>query len=83
FVPEVSPRKISTAAGLLGGLGSLAGGGFMLLIGGAIEKSHSFRTAFLITGVMPFAGLLGLWLSARILRGREAPAAGALLPNEP
>jgi len=83
FVSEVSPRKISTAAGLLGGLGSLAGGGFMLLIGGAIEQSHSFRTAFLITGVMPFAGLLGLWLSARRMNRGEAPAAAAPLPSGP
>ncbi|HXQ81948.1 MAG TPA: MFS transporter [Opitutaceae bacterium] len=83
FVSEVSPRKISTAAGLLGGLGSLAGGGFMLLIGGAIEQSHSFRTAFLMTGVMPFAGLLGLWLCARELRRDGAPEAAAPLPTEP
>ena len=66
FVAEVSPRKISTAAGLLGGMGSLAGGGFMLLIGGAIEQSHSFRTAFIIVGIMPFAGLVGIWLGARL-----------------
>ena len=38
----------------------------MLLIGGAIEQSHSFRTAFIIVGIMPFAGLVGIWLSARL-----------------
>jgi MFS transporter, ACS family, hexuronate transporter len=72
FVAEVSSTRVSTAAGLLGGLGSLAGGGFMLLIGGVIEKSHSFQTVFFMAGVLPFAGFLGLWLSA----GR--PKAGAL-----
>jgi ACS family hexuronate transporter-like MFS transporter len=75
FVAEVSSKRISTAAGLLGGLGSLAGGGFMLLIGGAIEQSHSFRTVFFMTGVMPFVGFLGLWLSVR--KSKAAPIAGS------
>jgi ACS family hexuronate transporter-like MFS transporter len=75
FVSELSSKRISTSAGLLGGLGSLAGAGFMLLIGGTIEHNHSFRVAFFITGVMPFAGFAGLWLSTR--RPGRNLAAGA------
>jgi len=75
FVAEVSSKRISTSAGLLGGLGSLAGAGFMLLIGGVVEHGHSFQVAFLITGAMPFAGFAGLWLSTR--RPGRNLAAGA------
>jgi MFS family permease len=83
FVAEVSSRRVSTAAGLLGGLGSLAGAGFMLLIGGVIEQSHSFRIVFIMTGVMPFAGLLGLWLSARTLKTTPFDRGQGLAPGEP
>ncbi len=81
FVAEVSSTRVSTAAGLLGGLGSLAGAGFMLLIGGVIEQSHSFRIVFIMTGVMPFAGLLGLWLSAR--EPKEMSFSPAQAPGAP
>jgi ACS family hexuronate transporter-like MFS transporter len=83
FVAEVSSRRVSTAAGILGGLGSLAGAGFMLLIGGAIEQSHSFRTVFIMTGVMPFAGFLGLWLSARQSPASPPLGAAAAAPGQP
>ncbi|HRP05892.1 MAG TPA: MFS transporter, partial [Opitutaceae bacterium] len=53
FSAEVSRKRTSTAVGLLGGIGSLAGAGFMLLVGGTIERSGSFSLAFLMAGLMP------------------------------
>ncbi len=65
FTSEVSAAKVSTVAGLLGGTGSLAGAGFMLLVGGSIERSGSFALAFLMAGAMPLVALVGIWLGAR------------------
>lgn len=65
FSSEVSTTKISTAVGLLGGTGSLAGAGFMLLVGGTIERSSSFGMAFLMVGVMPVIAWLGILWATR------------------
>ena len=62
FTSEVSAKRVSTAAGLLGGLGSLSGGAFMLLVGGTVERSGSFAIAFLLAGLMPLVSLVGIWL---------------------
>jgi MFS transporter, ACS family, aldohexuronate transporter len=65
FTSEVSARRVSTAAGLLGGLGSLSGGAFMLLVGGTVERSGGFNIAFLMAGLMPLVSLTGIWLGTR------------------
>lgn len=77
FTSEVSATKVSTAAGLLGGTGSLAGAGFMLLVGGSIERSGGFAIAFLMAGVMPLIALGGIWFSTRGAHTGERVAASA------
>ena len=65
FSAEVSTSRVSTTVGLLGGTGSLAGAGFMLLVGGSIERSGSFGLAFLMAGVMPLVAWLGIMWATR------------------
>ncbi len=72
FSAEVSRKRTSTAVGLLGGIGSLAGAGFMLLVGGSIERSGSFSLAFLMAGLMPAISLVGIVLGTRPARARSA-----------
>jgi ACS family hexuronate transporter-like MFS transporter len=62
---EVSDRRVSTAAGLLGGAGSLSGAAFMWLVGDLVTRHASFGLAFLLAGVMPLIALAGLWFAAR------------------
>ena len=71
FTSEVSSTKVSNSAGLLGGIGSLAGAGFMLLVGGSVERSGSFAIAFLMAGAMPLIALGGLWFSTRVAHPGE------------
>lgn len=65
FSAEVSRKRTSTAVGLLGGIGSLAGAGFMLLVGGTIERSGSFSLAFLMAGLMPAISFVGILIGTR------------------
>lgn len=65
FTSEVSVKKVSTAAGILGGAGSLAGAAFMLLVGELVEANRSFNTVFALAGVMPLAALAGMWFSTK------------------
>jgi MFS transporter, ACS family, hexuronate transporter len=78
FTSEVSEKKVSTAAGLLGGAGSLAGALFMLLVGGTVEQSGSFALAFVLAGVMPLIALGGVFYATRkqtpLLAGLVTPA---------
>jgi len=60
---EVSARNVSTAAGLLGGIGSLTGAVFMWLVGDLVTRSGSFGTAFMLAGLMPLIALGGLWFA--------------------
>jgi MFS transporter, ACS family, hexuronate transporter len=62
---EVSARKVSTAAGLLGGTGSLAGAVFMWLVGDLVTRTGSFSIAFIVAGLMPLVALGGLWMATR------------------
>jgi ACS family hexuronate transporter-like MFS transporter len=62
---EVSTKNVSTAAGLLGGTGSLAGAAFMWLVGDLVTRSGSFGLAFLLAGLMPLVALAGLWFATR------------------
>lgn len=74
FTSEVSATKVSTAAGLLGGTGSLTGAAFMLLVGGTIESSGSFALAFMMAGAMPLIALGGIYFATR---DRAAKITGA------
>jgi hypothetical protein len=69
FTAEVSAQKVSTAAGILGGAGSLAGAGFMLLVGDSIDRFGGYAFAFALAGTMPLVSLAGMWFSA----GRGSP----------
>ncbi len=60
---EVSAKRVSTAAGFLGGTGSLAGAGFMWLVGDLVTRHGSFGVAFLLAGLMPLIALGGLWFA--------------------
>ncbi len=71
FSAEVSKKRTSTAVGLLGGIGSLAGAGFMLLVGGSIERSGSFSLAFLMAGLMPAVSLVGILIGTRPAAARK------------
>ncbi|MBP8255879.1 MAG: MFS transporter [Opitutaceae bacterium] len=71
FSAEVSRKRTSTAVGLLGGIGSLAGAGFMLLVGGSIERSGSFSLAFLMAGLMPAISFIGIVLGTRTPRAKS------------
>jgi sugar phosphate permease len=72
FVSEVSTTRVSTAAGLLGGIGSLTGAGFMLLVGETVEHTRGFDRAFLFTGAMPLIAFAGIWLSCSRVRDLAA-----------
>lgn len=62
FTAEVSAHKVSTAAGILGGAGSLAGAGFMWLVGYLVDRS-GFGIVFVLAGLMPLVSLAGMWFS--------------------
>lgn len=65
FSSEVSTARVSTAVGLLGGIGSLAGAGFMLLVGWVVQWSGGFTAVFLMVGAMPLISLAGMWCGTR------------------
>ena len=65
FTSEVSVKRASTATGLLGGAGSLAGAAFMLFVGGTVEQSGSFAIAFAMAGLMPLVSFAGIWIGTR------------------
>ncbi|MPZ21072.1 MAG: MFS transporter [Luteitalea sp.] len=65
FASEVSATKVSTATGLLGGAGSLAGAAFMWLVGDTVMRSGGFAFAFAFAGVMPLVALGGLFYATR------------------
>lgn len=72
FVAEISQSRVSTAAGLLGGIGSLVGAGFMLLVGNTVANTHSFSVTFAMAGVMPIVAFGGM-----VFCTRSQPAASA------
>ncbi|HVF28286.1 MAG TPA: MFS transporter [Pyrinomonadaceae bacterium] len=73
FTSEVSIKKASTATGLLGGAGSMAGAAFMLFVGGTVEQSKSFSIAFIIAGLMPLISLAGILISTTTRANGEPP----------
>jgi ACS family hexuronate transporter-like MFS transporter len=52
FTQEVSRHSVSTAMGLAGGTGSLAGALLMWVVGMVTERTHSFTVPFLGVGVL-------------------------------
>lgn len=58
---EVSPASVSTAAGLLGGSGSLAGALLMWMIGTATQSTGSFSLPFFTVGVMAVLAAAAGW----------------------
>jgi ACS family hexuronate transporter-like MFS transporter len=62
FTQEVSKTSVSTAMGLLGGFGSLAGALLMWIVGIVTERTHSFEGPFLaIAGAISIAWLAGMF----------------------
>ncbi|MDX1978997.1 MAG: MFS transporter [Bryobacteraceae bacterium] len=51
FTQEVSSRAVSTAMGLAGGIGSLAGAFLMWVVGMVTERTHSFEGPFVAIAV--------------------------------
>jgi ACS family hexuronate transporter-like MFS transporter len=61
---EVSPRSVSTAAGLLGGSGSLTGAMLMWLVGKLTQATGSFSLPFYGVGVMALIALAAGWAAS-------------------
>jgi MFS transporter, ACS family, hexuronate transporter len=73
---EVSPTRVSTAAGLLGGSGSLAGAFAMWAVGRASQQSGSFLGPMLgVTAAAVLAALAGIAVT-RTRQGFRSPSAG-------
>ena len=62
---EVSPAYVSTAAGLLGGSGSLAGALYMQIVGRVSQTTGSFVLPFSITSLMAATAAAAGWLATR------------------
>ena len=63
FTAEVSAKRVSTAAGILGGAGSLAGSLFMIVVGNTVTSSGGFAVTFLLAGLMPLVALAGIQIA--------------------
>ncbi|MBL8232889.1 MAG: MFS transporter [Bryobacterales bacterium] len=62
---EVSPQSVSTAAGLLGGSGSLAGAMLMWLIGKVTQASGNFALPLFGVAVMALIAVVAGWAASR------------------
>lgn len=72
FTQEVSATAVSTAMGLAGGVGSLAGAFLMWIVGFVTERTHSFNGPFVgIACLIACAWLAGV--SAERLRNKNGP----------
>lgn len=70
---EVSPEHVSTAAGLLGGMGSLAGAFAMWAVGGITEATGSFTAPLGAVAVASFSAALAGNAVVRGAYGRQLP----------
>lgn len=62
FTQEISKTAVSTAMGLLGGTGSLAGAILMWVVGAVTQRTHSFSGPFVaVAGMMLIA-----WMAGRV-----------------
>lgn len=62
FCQEVSPRDTGLVVGYLGGLGNLFAAGFNPVAGHIKDTAGDFTLVFLVVGLIPFVGLMVLWL---------------------
>lgn len=62
---EVSPQSVSTAAGLLGGSGSLAGALLMWIVGKVTQATGSFSWPFYAVAAMAAIALTAGWAASR------------------
>jgi MFS transporter, ACS family, hexuronate transporter len=60
FCQEVSARHTGFIVGILGGLGNLAGAGFLPFAGGVKDRTGGFGPVFLIVGLVPWVGLAAI-----------------------
>lgn len=75
FTQEVSNTAVSTAMGLLGGIGSLAGAVLMWLVGIVTQRTQSFTGPFVaIAAAMAIAWIAGLAVTRLPRVSSEAPA---------
>ncbi len=65
FATEVSHDRVSTVSGILGSAGSIAGLVFMLLVGFITHKTGNFTLPFLMCGLMPVTGWIGVLVLTR------------------
>jgi ACS family hexuronate transporter-like MFS transporter len=63
FAQEVSARHTGLIVGILGGLGNLYAAGFVPLAGYVKDATGSFAPIFVTVGLLPFVGLLTLFLA--------------------
>jgi len=80
FVSEVSTTRVATAAGWLGGIGSIAGAGFMLLVGNTVAGTSSFNLTFVMAGVMPLLAFGGMVYGATGGKAAGIVAGGGARP---
>lgn len=73
FVEELSPRKVSAVAGVIGSAGAFAGAITLWLFGVVSEAAGSFTPVFMIVAVMIWLGTAGILLSPDPAR-EQAPA---------
>lgn len=72
---EVSPAHVSTAAGLLGGCGSLAGALLMWAVGGITQYTRSFNLPLMaVAGMGVAAAVVGVFITADDSRVLRQPA---------
>lgn len=62
FCQEVSDQQTGLVVGVLGGLGNLFVAGFLPFAGSVKDATGSFGVIFIIVGILPFVGLVVLWL---------------------
>ncbi|MBM3793679.1 MAG: MFS transporter [Acidobacteria bacterium] len=62
FTQEISKTAVSTAMGLLGGTGSLAGAILMYVVGAVTQRTHSFTGPFVAVAAM----MLIAWIAGRV-----------------
>jgi MFS family permease len=62
-VEELSPRKVSAVAGIVGSIGAFGGAISLWLVGVISQAAHSFTPVFLLIGVMICLGSCGILLT--------------------
>jgi MFS family permease len=76
-VEELSPRKVSAVAGVVGSVGAFGGAISLWLVGVISQAAHSFTPVFLLIGLMICLGSAGILLTREPLRVAGSPEAYA------